>query len=565
MTQTLEIDRKTEVKFPEDPVVSFIVPVYDLPPMVLKRCLLSLSDQDYTAMEVIIVLDGPNPELKRVIEPFLTSNFKLLEIEHGGACKARNEGFKVSKGEIVSFFNSDYIAKPGMVRYWVKKLQGNPDCGFAYGGYEYNSSNRSYYPSKGFSEYELTSANYIDCGFPLWRKNVVEWDVDCKSLQDWDFWIRVIREKKAKGLYLDNYLSFIAEPPRPKGLSDDSHSNWIDRVRYVKTKNGIGKRDILVTSLGAKNHGLEVAKLLNADFRDDTIYKPCDYKALYMIGFYMRPDEPGLNEHARILAHFKDKYPKTKRIVHFVGASIYWLRKFPYDSLKYLSGALRESCDEILTETPQDHDDLLQFGIKSKVVPIPSYTEGWEVKPLPKEFNVSLYLVEPGRGLGESDFDKYCYEQTLSIVRGMPDVKFTGYGYGGEEIDYPNLNVKGVIPRDKWKDYVYENSCLLRLVRHDTLPMAACEFIMAGRDVITNYPMPYATLIDTKGRSKLNEWDHFNEGFNVYNWPETKARIIRTIREIKKKSEAMKKGADFYKKELDKETYIKRMGELCGA
>jgi len=561
---------KAEVvkKFGEEPLISVIVPVYDLPAMIFKRCLLSLLDQDYENKEIVVVFDGKNDELRKIAEG-LKADLKLIEIEHDGACAARNAGFKESKGEIVSFFNSDYIAKPGMISYWVDTLLKNKDCGFAYGGYQWTDKRYQAYPSKPFNQYELEVENYIDCGFPVWRKYVVEWDKDCKSLQDWDFWIRVTKNG-VKGFYLGNYLSFLAEPPRPKGLSYDSSGNWVDRVTYIKKKNQIPIRDLLVTSFGAKNHAVEIAKLLNADFRDHTLYKPWDYKGLYLIGYYTRPDERGLNEHARLLAHFKNNYPKCKRIVHMVGAGIYWLRKFPHDQLKYLTGALRLSCDHILTETKEAHDELKELGLDSEIVPIPSYNDNWEVKLLPKDFKVSLYLVEPGNGQGQSDFDKYCYEKTLSIVRAMPDVQFTAYGSGGKDIRYPNLKHVGNISRDKWPDYVYDNSMLFRLVVHDTIPMAGCEFIMAGRDVLTNIQMPGARIIDTSGHSELNQWDRFSEGLNVYNWPETKAKIVQQIRLLKKMnnngvSSVSPFAPENMKKLLDKEKYINTIREFLDA
>ena len=567
--KSMIIDDHPIPKFEDDPFVSFIVPIYDLPIMTLKRCLMSLADQDYQNMEVICVLDGENKELENVAKSFLyRGNFKVFAIPHGGACSARNYGFGVSKGDIVSFFNSDYVAKPGMVRMWVDKLQENPDCGFVYGGYEYNTSRRMWYGSKPFDAWQLEVANYIDCGFPLWRKYVVEWDVNCKSLQDWDFWIRVVKTHKVKGFYLGRDYSFIAEPPRAKGLSEDSSNNWLDRIGYVKSKNNIPTRDILVTSLGATNHAVEIAKMIGADYRDDTFDKPSQYKALYMIGFYIKPSEGGLNEHARRLAIFKDRYPEAKRVVHFVGADIFWLRKFPYESLKYLSGALRQSCDMILSENKLAHDELLEYGIPSEIVPIPSYTDNWEVKPLPKDFKVALYLVEHGNGQGQSDFDKYLFEHMLSIVRGMPDIQFTAYGMGGWDIHYPNLKHYKTISREKWPEYVYENSCLLRLCRHDTMPMASNEFIMAGRDVITNIPAPCMSVIDTSGKMDLNEWDKFGEGFNAYHWPETKKKIMNKIRERKKWEPDYPIGlrllaSNEYKKLLDKQTYISKIKEFC--
>jgi len=566
--EVIEPEKKAP-RFTKDPLFSVIIPIHDVEPSVLKRCLRSVDEQDYVNREVICVLNGEfegKSELKNIVQSF--PYFKLLEIEQANACAARNAGFKESKGEIVSFTNSDYILKPGTLRLWVDALKKNKDCGFAYGGYEYNSAQRSYFPSGPFDEWLEDVENYIDCGFPLWRKYVVEWDENCKSLQDWDFWLRVIKTHKVKGFYLGRDYSFIAELPRQKGLSHDSSSNWNDRVTWIKNKNGIETRDILVDSIGAANHGVQIAKLINGDFRQFTWHKTdwiSTYKALYMIGFYIRAGEKGLNEHARRLAVFKDKNPNAKRIVHFVGADIYWLRKFPYESLKYLAGALNASCDHILSENQEAHDELLEMGIKTEIVPIPSYTKNWEVKPLPKDFSVACYLVKPGTGSGESDFDKYCYEATLSIIRALPNVQFQGYGRGAEDVKYPNLKTFPSIDREKWPEFVYNNSCLLRLSRHDHHPMASNEFIMAGRDVITNIPTLGAHMIDTSGKSELNEWDKFSEGFNTGNWPTTKLKVIQKIREIRKSNGAgiVIANAAELKKTLDQQTYIDKIKGMC--
>jgi len=238
------------MKFEKDPKVSFIVPIYKVTPDMLKRCIRSLIDQDYSDMEVVCVFDGADPELTTITEPYeKRGEIKVVTIEHAGACAARNAGFAESKGDIVSFFNSDYIAKPGMVRMWVEALKANPDCGFAYGAYELITQTRWVYASKAFDPWLLDVANYIDCGFPLWRKYFVPWDPECKSLQDWDFWLRVVKTHNVKGFYLGREVSFLAEPPRVGGLSNDSSSNWVDRVKYVKDKNGIKEPPIVVSSI----------------------------------------------------------------------------------------------------------------------------------------------------------------------------------------------------------------------------------------------------------------------------------------------------------------------------
>lgn len=524
MTEAVLEKEPVEIKFEDDPLFSVIVPVYDIKTDVLKRCLKSISEQNYDNLEVVLVFDGPNKDLKEVADFYAKDkeNWKILEVEHAGACAARNAGFYASTGEIVSFINSDYILKPGIIRLWVDRLQENPDCGFVYGSYEYNTSVSQWYPSKPFDKDLLEVANYIDCGFPLWRKYFVNWDVNCKSLQDWDFWLRVVKEHKVKGYYLKD-ISFIAEPPRPKGLSDDSSSHWVDRVKYVKEKNGIPIRELCVTSLGAANHGIEIAKMLKADFRDDTIHKPHEYKGVYMIGFYIKPSDSN-NEHGPILSRF----PNSTRIVHWVGADIFWLRKFTYENLKSLGGALKLSALH-LVESEKEQKQLKDLlGLDSEIVPIPPYND-YQVEPLPKDFKVAVFLTQ------KSDFDKYLTEHTLSIVRACPNIKFTAYGdYATKDIQYPNLECFGNLSKEEWKKYVLNNSALLRIVRHDTTPLASNEFMMAGRYVISNIPGECTHYINTAGDSEINKWDLMAPGLNAYNWPKTKKKIIQTIRELRK-------------------------------
>jgi hypothetical protein len=298
-----------------------------------------------------------------------------------------------------------------------------------------------------------------------------------------------------------------------------------------------------VTSLGAPFHGKEIAKMIGADFRDSTILKPHKYKALYMIGFYIKPTD-SYNPHAEILAHFSE----SVRIVHFVGADIYWLKKFSHEDLKLLSGALNLQCDHILCETVLAQRELAEMGIHAEIVPIPPYQD-YEVKELPEQFKVALFLTN------KSDFDKYCREETLSIVRAMPDVQFSAYGdWGKDEISYPNLKHYGNIWGKDWQNFVYDHSAYLRMVRHDTRPMASDEFMLAGRNVVTNIPLAGQRYIDTSGDPKKNEQDDFGTGLNAFYWPKTKKKIVREIRSLRSAAQDAS-FADRYRVELDKRKY----------
>jgi hypothetical protein len=46
--------------------------------------------------------------------------------------------------------------------------------------------------------------------------------------------------------------------------------------------------------------------------------------------------------------------------------------------------------------------------------------------------------------------------------------------------------------------------------------MAACDFFLAGRHVISNIPMKYGARIDTAGNDAMTDWDLFGPGFSDY-------------------------------------------------
>jgi hypothetical protein len=273
-----------------------------------------------------------------------------------------------------------------------------------------------------------------------------------------------------------------------------------------------------------------------------------------MIGWYMHPGETE-NMHSRIVSRFM----RSKRIVHFVGADIYWLRKFPMEKLREFAGALKLATSAILCENELAQEELRSYGIDAEIVPIPPYTS-LEVKPLPDEFSVALYLTQ------KSNFDKYLLQHTLSIVKAMPDVKF--YGYGDADVaDFKakNFEHKGKLNKQEWTQFVYDRSAYLRIVRHDTRPMASDEFILAGRDVITNIPAPFMEVVDTGGQMAFDEWDQFAPGFSALRWPDTKKKLIQAIRRVRdnKKDHAERlDAASFYAETLDRKRYIEKIKQL---
>lgn len=91
-----------------NPVVSVIVPVYNVEPYV-GECLASLQAQTFKDFEVVCVNDGCTDESPAVLERFADEDqrFRIIDQENGGLSAARNKGLDSATGTYVCFLDSD--------------------------------------------------------------------------------------------------------------------------------------------------------------------------------------------------------------------------------------------------------------------------------------------------------------------------------------------------------------------------------------------------------------------------------------------------------------------------
>ena len=99
----------------DKPVVSVIVPVYNVEPY-LRKCLDSLRSQSLSDIEVILVNDGSTDGsaelLRRAAEE--DSRFHVIHQENRGTAAARYAGIQAARGEYVGFVDADDYVEPEM-------------------------------------------------------------------------------------------------------------------------------------------------------------------------------------------------------------------------------------------------------------------------------------------------------------------------------------------------------------------------------------------------------------------------------------------------------------------
>lgn len=96
--------------------VSIIVPLYNSA-SVIKRCMLSVLNQTYTNLELVLVDDGSTDSSMEICLALQKSDdrVKIFQKKNGGASSARNYGIEKATGTWVTFLDSDDYLEPNFL------------------------------------------------------------------------------------------------------------------------------------------------------------------------------------------------------------------------------------------------------------------------------------------------------------------------------------------------------------------------------------------------------------------------------------------------------------------
>lgn len=108
----------------ESGVVSVVVPVYNNA-MYLDKCIQSILKQSYDNWELILVDDGSTDESGSICDKYARecANIKCIHQENRGVSMARNAGIEASRGEFLSFVDSDDLVSAGYLEHLIAILK----------------------------------------------------------------------------------------------------------------------------------------------------------------------------------------------------------------------------------------------------------------------------------------------------------------------------------------------------------------------------------------------------------------------------------------------------------
>lgn len=95
--------------------ITVIVPIYNIIDC-LERCVMSIVNQTYKDLEIILVDDGSTDGTSALCDELgaRDERIRVFHKENGGSSSARNLGLKQATGEFVGFIDSDDYIEPDM-------------------------------------------------------------------------------------------------------------------------------------------------------------------------------------------------------------------------------------------------------------------------------------------------------------------------------------------------------------------------------------------------------------------------------------------------------------------
>lgn len=222
---------------------SIIVPSYNRNSEI-KMLLESLKQQTIYNFEVVIVDDGS----KTAVEVNENYPFKVKVIRNNpnvGAAQSRNIGVEHAEQEWLLFLDDDDRFMPEKCEQLEEEIKNNPTVNFIYHPAKCEMVNEGFtYLTKPFKEKcELTKENILRAnkigGMPMiGLKKTLFCKVGglsggLRSLEDYDFLLKLLKEPEFSPLYVDKALTYCTFHTKRSSVSTDS-TNTEKAIEYIK-------------------------------------------------------------------------------------------------------------------------------------------------------------------------------------------------------------------------------------------------------------------------------------------------------------------------------------------
>lgn len=230
-----------------NPLISLLIPVYNIGRAYLSECIDSLLNQTYQNFEIILVDDcSTKEETKETLKEYEKKDSRIIvkyRKKNGHISATTNDALKLAKGEFVGLVDNDDTLDKHALYEVVKVLNENKKIDMIYSDEDkINLKGERCDPNfkSDFAPDSLLSSNYI-CHFTVLRKSIMDkiggFRIGYEGAQDYDLFLRFTEQT--------NNIYHIPKILYHWRMVEGSTSMVIDNKSYALEKGKMALEDAL--------------------------------------------------------------------------------------------------------------------------------------------------------------------------------------------------------------------------------------------------------------------------------------------------------------------------------
>ena len=219
--------------------ISIIVPVYNVEAY-LERCVESILSQTYTNFELLLINDGSTDASGCLCDQLASTNenIKVFHIENRGVSNARNLGIEQSRGEWLTFIDSDDFITNDYLETLISAARADVSVGFSVARVhhvkndqvtdlpEFSGQESIWSAEQTMKELLMTTRTSFFPVAKLFNKQLIEnfrFSTDYHLAEDALFLTEVLLETKCNSVFIDKPIYYYDHREGSATTSVNSH------------------------------------------------------------------------------------------------------------------------------------------------------------------------------------------------------------------------------------------------------------------------------------------------------------------------------------------------------
>jgi glycosyltransferase involved in cell wall biosynthesis len=189
------------------PLISFIIPTFNVAPDILEVSLGSIVDQTFKDFEALVIDESTDPSCAEACQTFCERDARFVYVRPParlGLAGSLNLGISSSKGEFIARFDSDDIARPDRLDKQLAFMRAHPKVGVLGGAMDIINNagvvkaHRRYPTDHHAIERKFLSTNALAHPTVMMRQSAIRqvggYDPSFKYSEDLELWLRMLNQ-----------------------------------------------------------------------------------------------------------------------------------------------------------------------------------------------------------------------------------------------------------------------------------------------------------------------------------------------------------------------------------